>query len=48
MIGVAVGTIADPNFPAPIKSVFEQSEHAWVEIVGAEHFQGGSAGKASS
>lgn len=47
MIGVAVGAIADPNFPAPIKSVFEQSKHAWVEISGAEHLQGGSARKAS-
>ena len=28
MIGVAVGAIADPDFPAPIKSVFEQSKHA--------------------
>ena len=32
MIGVAVGAIAIPNFPAPIQSVFEQSKHAWVEI----------------
>jgi hypothetical protein len=48
LIGVAVGTIADPNFPAPIKSVFEQSKHAWVEIDGAEHLQGGSARKSSS
>ena len=45
MIGVAVGAIANPNFPAPIKSVFEQSKHMWVEINGAgvEHFEQGSA-----
>ncbi|MET4296748.1 hypothetical protein ABIB06_007511 [Bradyrhizobium sp. LB8.2] len=48
LIGVAVGTIADPNFPAPIKSVFEQSKQVWVEIDGAEHLQGGSARKSSS
>lgn len=50
MIGVAVGAIADPNFPAPTKSVFEQSKHAWVEINGAgvEHRQRGSAPKNSS
>ena len=50
MIGVAVGAIADPNFPAPIKSVFERSKHAWVEITGldVEHLQQGSLPKASS
>lgn len=47
MIGVAIGAIADSNFPAPVKSVFEQSKHAWVEINGAdiEHLQQGSARK---
>ena len=41
LIGVAVGTIADPKYPAPAKSVFEQSKHTWVELNGAavEHFQ---------
>jgi hypothetical protein len=41
MIGVAVGTIADPKYPAPARSIFEQSKHAWVEVNGAavEHFQ---------
>ncbi|GLR87999.1 GFA family protein [Bradyrhizobium iriomotense] len=40
-IGVAVGAIADANFPAPVRSVFEQSKHVWVEIGGAgvEHFR---------
>ncbi|QDF38842.1 GFA family protein [Bradyrhizobium symbiodeficiens] len=42
MIGVAVGAIADPDFPPPVRSVFEQSKHGWVEIEGAEHFQQGS------
>lgn len=50
LIGVAVGAIADPNFPAPIKSVFERSKHAWVEIDGTdvEHLQHGSVRKTSS
>lgn len=48
MIGVAVGAIADPNYPAPVRSVFEQSKHAWVEIAGAQHFQQSSASKNSS
>ncbi|RXT52357.1 GFA family protein [Bradyrhizobium betae] len=49
MVGVAVGAIADPNFPAPIKSVFEQSKHAWVEInaAGVEHLEQGSGRKSS-
>jgi hypothetical protein len=39
MIGVAVGALADPTFPAPARSVFEQSKHHWVHIDGAvEHF----------
>ncbi|TYL85390.1 GFA family protein [Bradyrhizobium rifense] len=50
MIGVAVGAIADPNFAAPIKSVFERSKHVWVTIDGAgvEHLQQGSLRKTSS
>lgn len=50
LIGVAVGAIADPNFPAPIKSVFERSKHAWVDIDGTdvEHLQHGSVRKTSS
>ena len=50
MIGVALGAMADPNFPAPTKSVFEQSKHAWVEItgLGVEHLQRGTAQKTSS
>ena len=45
MMGVAVGAIADPDFPSPVRSVFEQSKHGWVEIAGAEHFQQGSTRK---
>jgi hypothetical protein len=50
MMGVAVGAVADPNFPGPSKSVFERSKHAWVEItgVGVEHLQHGTVQKTSS
>ncbi len=44
MIGVALGALTDASqFPAPAKSIFEQSKHRWVQIdeVG-EHFQQGS------
>ncbi len=44
-IGVAVGALADPGHPAPVRSVFEQSKHGWVEIAGAEHFPQGSAAR---
>ncbi|UQD69729.1 GFA family protein [Bradyrhizobium japonicum] len=49
MIGVAVGAIADPDFPAPVRSVFEQSKHAWVEIGGSgvEHFEQSGSRKSS-
>ncbi len=32
IIGVAVGAIADPAFPAPTLSVFEKSKHHWVSF----------------
>ena len=35
LIGVAVGALADPKYPAPVRSVFEQSKHNWVQIDGA-------------
>ncbi len=31
-IGVAVGAMADPSFPAPLRSVWEQSKHGWVTM----------------
>ncbi len=41
-IGVAVGAFADPQFPPPIRSVWEQSKHCWVEVtVAAQHFAQG-------
>jgi len=31
-IGVAVGAFADPSFPAPVSSIWEESRHPWVEF----------------
>jgi hypothetical protein len=40
LIGVAVGAMADPDFPAPVISIFERSKHHWVQVDGlVEHFQ---------
>ena len=30
LVAVAIGTFADPNFPAPTVSVWEECRHAWV------------------
>ena len=32
IIGITLGTIADPAFPAPLRSVYEQSRHHWVAL----------------
>ena len=49
LIGVALGALADPTYPAPFRSVFERSKHDWVRIGGAvEHLQQGSAAKAQT
>jgi hypothetical protein len=46
LIGVAVGALSDPKYLAPVRSIFEQSKHDWVQINGAvEHFQQSSAAK---
>lgn len=49
LIGVAVGALADPKYPPPARSIFEQSKHDWVQIDDAvDHFRQGSAtGKSS-
>jgi hypothetical protein len=37
-----VGGFADPKFPAPVRSVWEQTRHAWVELPDAvQHFAQG-------
>ena len=50
LVGVAVGAMADPGYPAPARSVFERSKHAWVEIGGdgVGHFPGSSMVKNSN
>jgi hypothetical protein len=32
IVAVAIGNFADPNFPAPIISVLEQTRHPWVSL----------------
>lgn len=34
MIAIAVGAFADPDFPPPRFSVYEERKHGWVAIVG--------------
>jgi hypothetical protein len=49
LIGVAVGALADPKYPAPVRSVFEQSKYNWVQINGAvEHLQQVGAAKSQT
>ena len=31
-LGIPVGTFADSTFPAPVRSVWEQSRHGWVAM----------------
>lgn len=33
-IAIALGAFADPTFPAPSFSVYENRKHPWIEIVG--------------
>ncbi|MDE2182637.1 MAG: GFA family protein [Alphaproteobacteria bacterium] len=38
-IGIAAGAFADPRFPPPRHSVYEEYKHAWVTVPGdVEHF----------
>lgn len=42
LVGIAVGAFADPSFPSPVRSVWEQSRHAWVDVSAAvQHFPRG-------
>ena len=39
--GIAVGCFADPDFPAPIYSAYEDAKHRWFDTTSAkEHFPG--------
>ena len=41
-VGIPVGAFADPAFPAPVRSVWEESRHAWAAIPGnVPHFPRG-------
>ncbi len=45
IIGIAVGAFADKDFPKPMRSVWEQSHHAWLGLPeGIPHFPRGRAG----
>jgi hypothetical protein len=38
--GITVGAFADPNFPPPTISIFEESLHGWLDLSSvAEHFE---------
>ncbi len=42
LLGVAVGAIADPDFQAPVRSVWEQTMHRWVRLPDdVQHFPQG-------
>lgn len=32
MVAVPVGAFADPEFPAPVVSIYEDRRHAWVRV----------------
>ncbi len=32
IVGVTVGTFANPAFPQPVRSVYELSRHHWIEL----------------
>ncbi len=36
-IGVPIGMFADPKFPPPVRSVWEQSRHEWLDVPGVSH-----------
>ncbi|QYJ07642.1 GFA family protein [Qipengyuania flava] len=40
LVAVAVGAFADPDFPAPAFSVYEERKHSWAQIAGEgiEHY----------
>lgn len=45
MRGVPVGAFADPEFPAPSRSLWEQSRHHWADVTcAADHYLRGRDG----
>jgi hypothetical protein len=40
--GIAVGAFADPQFPAPTLSVWEETIHPWINLpLGIQHYRQG-------
>lgn len=41
LTAIPIGTFADPDFPAPAFSVYEERKHKWIAIIGneVEHFE---------
>jgi len=38
LVGIAVGMFADPDFPPPHRSIYEDTKHRWIEFTAAmEH-----------
>jgi hypothetical protein len=49
MIGVAVGALTDRQYPAPVRSIFEETKHGWVQIdTAVEHYRQSSVAKSSN
>jgi hypothetical protein len=34
VVAIAVGAFADPKFPAPVRSIYEERAHGWVALTG--------------
>lgn len=34
VVAIAVGAFADPKFPAPVRSIYEERAHGWVALNG--------------
>ncbi|ABC93917.1 hypothetical conserved protein (plasmid) [Rhizobium etli CFN 42] len=49
LCGVAVGAFADPAFPPPLVSVYEESRHDWLQLPdGMKHAQRGLVSAAAA
>lgn len=45
LIAIAAGAFADPAFPGPDRSIWEQHRSRWVSLDAAEHRPTGSSGQ---
>jgi hypothetical protein len=39
VIAIAVGAFADPTFPAPVRSIYEERMHPWLTLTGIEEHE---------